>query len=350
MVQGRGGKAFLLLIIAAALLPGSVFAQQTTAAFLKIPVDPRELTVGSGMTALGGDVGAINYNPAGLGQLRDKEITALYAPQLQGMNLDYFAFAAPTELGSFGVSYRTLLSGPLDGRDDAGNASSGFSAQDSAYTVSFGRAFFTDDDRPSGLCRLGANLKYITSRIGSYSASTYAADLGGQFPLKIGSTPLAVGAAVNNIGAPMKFLDVADPLPLTVTAGVAVQPMNLMVLAFGASRSVSERSTNVSVGAEYSPVSMVALRGSYGMTRAENGLGVTQFTVAGGVGLKLTNFRVDYAFVPMGDLGSTQRISLTFHFGSFRRSAPRAQAEVTPEALPRDGGDREWQWRQAWVY
>ena len=146
-------------------------------------------------------MGAINYNPAGLGQLRDKEITALYAPQLQGMNLDYFAYALPTEMGSFGISYRTLTSGALDGRDDVGNQTSGFSAQDSAYAVSFGRAFFADDERPSGLCRLGANLKYITSRIGSYSASTYAADLGAQFPMKFGSVPVAAGAAMNNIGA-----------------------------------------------------------------------------------------------------------------------------------------------------
>ena len=124
-----------------------------------------------------------------------------------------------------------------------------------------------------------------------------------------------------------------------------------MVLAGGITRSINERSMNVNVGAEFSPVSMIAIRGSYGMTRAENGLGVTQFSLAGGVGLKLSNVRVDYAFVPMGDLGSTQRISLTFHFGSFRRSATTAQAAVSsPEVQPHDGGDREWQWRQAWVY
>lgn len=337
--QKGGIRAFFTTaaLVFSVLFPRGAFADSGAAAFLKLHVDPREMAVGSGMAAIGGDVGSISYNPAGLGQLRDKELNVLYAPHLQGTNLGSFAYALPTEHGTFGISYLTLRSNALEGRDDAGNKTADFNAEDNAVALSFGRVFFSDKNHPAGLCRLGTNLKYVSSRIGGYGASTYAMDLGAQFPLKLGSVPLSVGTTVRNLGAPIKFLDEASPLPLSAALGAAVQPVASVVVSGGITRFVHERRTEFSTGAEYMPMSKVALRGGCAMSRAAGGLGATQFALAGGVGLKWKNLAMDYAFSPMGDLGSTQRISLTFHFESSSVGVLTGRMKDYFETTSRDG-------------
>ena len=48
---------------------------------------------------------------------------------------------------------------------------------------------------------------------------------------------------------------------------------------------------------------------------AEGGLGGLPVGVNAGVGFNVSNFMVNYGFVPMGEMGNMQRMSLTFKFG-----------------------------------
>jgi len=336
----------------------NLFAANTSASFLNIPVNARALGLGTGIVALGDDAGSVTHNPAGLGRLRGKQLNILYAPHLQGMDVGFLSYAQPTALGSLGVSYLTLRSGTLDGRDDAGNQTAGFAAEDRSIALSFGRTFLKSRANPDGLLRFGGNLKYITSRIASFSASTYAMDLGAQAPMNVGWVPVAFGAAVRNIGPGMKFLDRKDPLPLSAAFGAAAQPFVSMVLAAGLTRSINDAKTEFTMGAEYSPISMIAVRGSYGVAWAERAGGAPTASLAGGVGLKFGDCRFDYAFAPLGDLGNTQRMSVTFQFGSSDAN-PQAKRHVSrrviieaPVSTEAPKENVEWMWPKGkpWTY
>jgi hypothetical protein len=87
---------------------------------------------------------------------------------------------------------------------------------------------------------------------------------------------------------------------------------------------VYERKTAVRFGSEYWMMGRVALRGGYlaqsqnsSSTRSDESsashLGILNgFQM--GIGLSLGRYQMDYALVPAGELGNTQRLSLTFSF------------------------------------
>ena len=67
------------------------------------------------------------------------------------------------------------------------------------------------------------------------------------------------------------------------------------------------------VGAEVTPRRLFSLRVGYryALTRPDLG-GLSDFSA--GVGLRFQRFSLDYAFIPLGDLGITHRISVNYHF------------------------------------
>jgi hypothetical protein len=308
--------------VLAALLAASVQAAGSGAAFLKIPVSAQSLATGGGYVAGASGVSALGINPAGLSGLASKEATVLYAPHLADMNLGYMAYGHPSQLGMFGLSFLRLASGALEGRDEQGNATGDFTAEDSALAVTFGRDLARSFERPTGRVRVGASLKHIRSRIGSFSAQTFAADLGTQVPLEYRGVPLAVGLSVRNVGPGLKFLERADPLPLNAALGVMAKPWGAVAISAGLTRHMAEERTEFSVGTELAGPAGMLLRGNYGMVRRSGAVAENIPSLSGGFGLKVGMLQMDYAFMPMGALGATQRVSLTFRFGSFEPEVP----------------------------
>lgn len=181
-------------------------------------------------------------------------------------------------------------------------------ALDQAFGVAFGR--------PLGArSRLGIGAKLIRSQIGQDSASSLAFDLGVMH--RISRWPVSLGLAVQNLGPGMKFISQRDPLPLSVTAGLAYSLLPGMNLALDAKRLVYDRETHLSVGTEYQIFGALALRGGYTKTGyGVEGIGDSSVLggLAGGVGLKFLGTQVDYAITPFGALGNAHRISLTARF------------------------------------
>ncbi|MFC1679028.1 PorV/PorQ family protein [Elusimicrobiota bacterium] len=301
----------------------------TSAAFLKIPTDARAMGLGNGHLALASGVGALGHNPAGAAVLNSKEAAFVYAPHLGGTALGAMAYAHPTNIGSFGLNFLTLRSGEMDGRDASGARTAGFTAEDRAVGISYARGFVRNQDRADETVRLGVSLKHISSRIADYEASSYAVDLGGQLPFRAGRVPMDFGLALRNLGPGMRYLERQDPLPLSAGVGLSAQLFGTLRLAGGMERYVHEERTDLSIGMEVAPTSGFMLRGNYGMSRNAEGGGSTP-NLAGGFGVRFGSMQLDYAFMPMGDLGSTQRISLTLRFGRFEPSGARPSKRRRP--------------------
>ncbi|MBI4376206.1 MAG: hypothetical protein HY549_07120 [Elusimicrobia bacterium] len=141
----------------------------------------------------------------------------------------------------------------------------------------------------------------------------------------------------------LKFVERADPLPLSVGMGASIRVMGSMQVAAGFNHFPHDRQTQLSLGTEFSPVNGFSLRGSYGLARSGGGSDGGLGQIAGGVGLQHAGYRLEYAFVPMGELGNTQRISLGFRFGS-RAATSSARPSVrervvAPQTVPETSDD-----------
>lgn len=311
-------------VLAAVLLPflnaAPAWAASPTAAFLKIPLDARAVGLGGGIAALAEGVGAVSENPAGFGLLRQHELSLLYAPHLQGTSLDYLAYGRPTRFGSMGMSHLSLRSGGLDGRDDEGRPTGSFSAEDRAIGLSWAAPLAVDTPlfgRPA----VGVQAKHVSSRIGSRQGSTFAFDVGAQSASRLGALPVRLGLAIRNLGSGLALQDRRDPLPLLVSFGAAAQPLGMLTVSAGGSRHLNEQRNEFSLGAEVAPLSGFFFRGNYGMLRS-GGAQAAVPQLSWGMGLRLPLGQLDYAFMPLGELGSTQRLNLTMRFGAPATLAP----------------------------
>ena len=135
--------------------------------------------------------------------------------------------------------------------------------------------------------------------------------------------PLTVGAAIQNVGPQMKYLEDGYNLPLTLAVGTEYSITKMLLLSADLKNQPYDAKTTVNFGSEFMPVSILTLRVGYLANSAQaanassNKFTEENANLSGfGFGLGLRIFRgiLDYSFSPSGDLGSAQRISLSVKF------------------------------------
>lgn len=311
MSLGRLAPGVFLAALALFLQAGHASAETASGArFLKIAVGARSVGMGGAYTAVANDATAIYWNPAGLAPLSRKELGLMHSEWLLGTKYDFLGYAHPLSWGTLGLGISRLGAGELQGRGSGREAQGGFSASDAAYALSYGKAL-------GNHANLGLSVKYLTSSIGSDTASTFALDLG--ITRKLALAPVSLGASVQNLGPGLKFVDQRDPLPLAVTLGGAYHAWHLLDLALDVKYEPYDKRTSVAVGTEYTVFSVLALRAGYASYTAQALAGSARPNTplagfGGGFGLKLGSYSADYAITPFGDLGNVQRFSLGVRF------------------------------------
>jgi hypothetical protein len=177
----------------------------------------------------------------------------------------------------------------------------------------------------------GANVKYLRSRIASDSASTFALDFGtvGQLP----HLPVSLGASVLNIGSGLRFIDQADHLPLTLAVGAAYRPIDAFTLSADVKHEPYDQLSEVDTGGEYR-IGVFAFRAGYAapIQGADTTLSAMDH-FRGGLGLQISRFRADYTLAPFGDLGLTQRFTLSVNFGPNASDLKGPRNLQSPHAL-----------------
>ncbi len=210
----------LLLILSFSLFSAThLYANGVTGAdVLKARLSARAVALGDTYAGLGDDVSAQFYNPAGWAGLSSPRLAFAHWTAIAQVNYEYFSYAHPTEFGVFGAG---LIS---RGQPDINNplaSDSPVSASDlvlaATYAQRLGALLPNVNDRIAQI-RGGVSLKYVRSHLGRYDADAYAADLGMRMPVGDG---IQLGAALLNVGTPMKFIEVSDPLPSTLLVGVS---------------------------------------------------------------------------------------------------------------------------------
>lgn len=307
-------------------IPESPFSDKAAGAasapFLKSGPGARAQALSGSYAAAASDSEAIFWNPAGLAHLkgRSKDANFSYNALLSGAYASSLAYAQPIGAFVLGTGLQHFSAGSIRGYDALGDPTSSFSPTDLAFLAGLaGR-----------LSRFhwGGGLKLIRSTVADASGAALAADLGiqtrqetgtrrGSDGLDLGVYEGAVdlGLSVRNLGAPMRISGAADPLPLYVQAGL-LWHVGPRVRALIDGHFPVDRDPYASVGLEGNMVFgdgfSAGLRGGYNTGDGRGIEGLAGLTA--GFGLDFKRVRLDYAWVPYGDLGDTSRVSLGVRF------------------------------------
>jgi long-subunit fatty acid transport protein len=157
---------------------------------------------------------------------------------------------------------------------------------------------------------LGISAKFLQETIDEQKAQAFAVDLGGMYSMKNG---FIIGANVQHLGTKMKFVEESFGLPLNFNVGVAYKLLD-NALTFAVDANIpTDNDVNVGFGADYRIMGIFDLRFGYRYTSGGNDLG-TASGLRAGVGFGIGSYKLDYAFVPYGELGQSHRISLVASF------------------------------------
>lgn len=281
--------AMVIGIFVFALSPSSHAAGPGTtgANFLKIGVGARATAMGEAFTAIADDGTALYWNPAGLAQLEDPELSAMYNLWFQEIKQGYLSLAFPLLGGALGLGANYVDMGEIEGRDEQGNPTGDFGASD--VHVFLGYA-----NRLLGRLMFGASGGALQDKIEEDQEIAYLGNVG----LLLATEYLSLGIAAQNIGSKLG----SDPLPLILRGGLSARlgPLSLA----GDVVSPQDDDLYYCAGLEWWIGGILALRAGY-KTDQDIGEGISA-----GMGFKIREISIDYAYVPYNDLGNTHRISL----------------------------------------
>ncbi|MBI4347292.1 MAG: PorV/PorQ family protein [Elusimicrobia bacterium] len=319
--------AVLIAPAAAAAAPGS-----TSPDFLRVSPAPRPAAMGESFVGLADDVNAIAYNPGGLGFIERQEIALMHNQYISGVTQEYVAYALPThKVGTFALSANLLRVEPFKAFDPNDQPIGEVSADDLALSGAYALSW-------RGLSLGGAG-KHIRSRLAEKTARGVAYDAGALVRFRWG---FSFGYSILNMGKGLIYERERAPLPRTQLGGVAwkgpfLWPGSQAAVTTQASFPV-DRKAYFSAGSEVWLTPMIALRFGYRGSQEDD------LKFGWGAGFKIplrrwsspgrawaeptwevrydraetklpAELEIDYAFVKLGDLGTTHRIALLLRFG-----------------------------------
>ncbi len=299
----------VLTLTAAGFLTGQAEAGAgTTAAnFLRIGQGARGAAMGEAQTAVTEDVNAAYWNPAGLSDLRYQELSFMHYALVDGVRYQQATYAKPTpNRGTFAVGLNILDYGQINGYDQGGTPTGGVNAKNTLLFGSWGRRISEKSPLSAGL-----SFKYLQSDLAGYKATAPMFDFGALYPIESGRLRgLHLAATIRNVGPDIQYDQTGSPLPEEFVLGAGFSALGGNLVVDMDAISPKDQNAYFATGLEYRVFELMRLRVGYNGLSNFVGNGITY-----GMGLQFTQWNIDYAYVPYGDLGNTNRVSVGIRFG-----------------------------------
>jgi len=287
--------------------------------FLNIATDARGVALGNSVVSMAQGSDAMRWNPAGLGLLEEKEVSATDIQYYQGVQIENAAGAFPIEEGGVGASLFYLSPGSLDGRDLNGAPTGNFKFYDMVGAIGFGRKMLT---RAEGAdVSIGAELKIVQEAIADQSFQNPAFDIG------------ALASPLDNLNLGLSVRNLASGkanFAREMIGGASYTMFRVFTGAFAIDYA-NDAPLRYSLGGEYKiPEYDAAVRAGYqshdsldnsidSQIPALRAAGVAGLTMGAGIGYKPPMFptlrmNLDYAMAPFGALGISHTVTLKFRW------------------------------------
>lgn len=291
----------------------------TAATFLEIGPGARATAMGDAFVGLADDVTAIYWNPAGLQNLSQKEVSFMHDMWFQSITYDYAALAWPFKgFGVIGMNVVLLNTGSpitqttVNSSFSPGSSSffvdstSSVTASDMLISFSYARALDSQED-----WKIGGTFKMISQTLAGTSASAFACDVG--LLVRSAVEGLSLGLVFQNLGTQITMQQEGYSLPTSAKAGTSWKiPSQNVTFVMDATQSIYNQ-TRLNGGLEYDTKRFmdIILRGGYRLELGGGDVDVVSGLTAG-FGINLFGMQTDYAFEPFGELGNTHSVSLTY--------------------------------------
>ncbi|MFN3403674.1 MAG: type IX secretion system protein PorQ [Cytophagaceae bacterium] len=191
--------------------------------FVDMPVNAKAGALGGvNVSVRDYDVNMFKQNPALINDSMQGQLSISYLPYFADINATSLAtgFRAG-KAGFFTAGLQYFNYGTMTETDATGNVLGSFSAKD--YALMIGKSHTVEH------FTIGASLKFVNSRIGSYNASAFLMDIGGLFVHP--EQDFTIGLAVKNLGVTLNRFspDSKVNLPFNVQLGTSFKPEHLPV-------------------------------------------------------------------------------------------------------------------------
>lgn len=272
----------------------------TQSEFLKIGLSARAASMAGAYGAVADDLGALEYNPAGLALLSNSQVSAMYAQWLADINFGSVAGSHTLPyLGTIGCSLSAISTGTIEGNIKD------FEASSYLVRAAWARSLLEN-------ITVGVGAKVMQESIAEMKSTGGTMDGGILFVPTHGVT---LGAAVMNLGKASAFEDESDSMPLLVKLAAAFKGMEseygMVILAADLDYYPSPAKLFYpAVGVEYWGGKNFALRAGY--AKKETDLSAEAAGLAVGLGVRWENLRIDYAYAPFSTLGNTHRVTFNW--------------------------------------
>jgi len=295
------------------LLSGPVFAGffdgqkgSTSGKFLTLGAGARGLSLGEAYSTLADEASSLYWNPAALTQVPGGSLTVMHALYVESSFYDYAGGAYNLgSKGAFGIGGQFFSVGSVSQTDTSGNEVGSFTPQDMAVSLGYAHPLLGG--------ALGVSGKYVQSKLLS-SAHTFAVDFGVLSP-SLWNDRVKLSAVITNLGGRLTYDQEGFDLPQQLKVGgyCKIHP-DWVVTA--EEIFPNDNSPYTALGSEYVmhwQSFEAALRAGANSKVLKDLDGLSSVSLGAGIGWD--SISLDYAFLPLGNLGITHRLSISYKWG-----------------------------------
>lgn len=317
-------NCFSILLVTLFLLVPLKPAQSTVYSTSELPDpledvghSPRAAAMASAFTASQGTADSIYWNPAGLATIPTFQLSLVHQSWYSGIFRENITAAFPVnDFGSFGLGADYTGFGTLQGYDGNGDPTTSYQPYRYSLSIGWGTQIIpslaagwvatsrmdfqsSDDQSLSGYLSAGFLwCPWTPFRVGAFYSFLNSDALAGMGLLKIGGS-----------WSPVLLKD----SPTLFLLDFSLPPYGVYSLQGGMEQNLWENFyARAGYQWEWDNNEIPGLRG-----------------ITAGVGIRLEDWGLDYAFIPYGDLGTSQTLGLTYFF-----PAPLASPAIPASPLP----------------
>ena len=305
--------------------------------FLNIPTSATQAALGGETLTVKDNVNQPLWNPATISRFMDNQVAVNYVNYLAGINVGSATFAhlINRRFGTVHAGIQYIDYGEFIGADEDGTETGDFGARDLAFSVGYAYNIPWSD------FYLGANVKFLSSKIENFTSQGFATDFGIYYYSDY--KPFSLTAVIRNLGYQISPYDeTREDIAFDIAVGASylmadvpvkwhftinsLQQWNLAVPNPSNSNTdldgnTEEESISVFenairhfvIGVELFPEKKFNLRFGYNFRRAAELQLAESRTFAGisaGFGLKMGRFKLDYAFTKYHPVDNSSTFTL----------------------------------------